>query len=246
MRLVDSRHRTVIAAPDTVGGIVKVADEDYRLAPGETVRLRYDLARLFRIVEPGRYTLRFEDDGAVLAEAAFDVKGYRAVASRRVSGTYHPPYIGSPPNVVHNTSATISIVETTGTPSGVRYLVIDEVKVGDEARKFLPAYAYPVLPETTVERAEMDYLGQIWLLLKSGDRNSLLIWRVHDLSWSELVAPTDRGITFGTTRARAFVDGQTVVIAGVEGREKFSSYSVCSYLVGGGYATNHASIPRVD
>lgn len=234
-----------------------------QLQRGQTVRFRYDLAMLYRIEAPGQYTLRFKTDRVVhesqLNVAAYRVLS--GLSEFQVHGRYRPPYIGARAPDANDgrplderSSVRLSVVEAdypprqppepaarplffddpdAGKPPRPHFLLIDQIVVMSKARIGLPSYSHPVAPGSTIERADMDDFGQVWVLVKSDDKRSLLLWCINDLSWRVLVPPTEKRITFEVGQAFLLEPESRLIAAGVEGGEAHSSYSVMPYSFGG-------------
>jgi hypothetical protein len=185
------------------------------------------------ITEVGDYTLRIEEPvgGAmppILVEAQFAAVSYNALNSIDLNGYFQPPFWGTPFAASTNASVRLSLVEAEGTPEPFHFLLIDQITVLREARSELPSFSYPVANGTIIEQAQMDFFGQIWILVRNRNKRSVLVWRINDLSWMVLIPETEEAIDFATSRARATVPAadQKIVIAGVEGREKVTSHSI--------------------
>jgi hypothetical protein len=204
-------------------------NEMYRFSPDERIRLEYDLTLLFdmKAAKPGKYTLRLVSKDAVAAQADFSLVAYRTLSSRAIANAYEPMVVVLAGLAgTGKASVRLSSIESEGVEKPSQWLLINQIAALGKTLDDLPSYSYPVPTGTIFEKAEMDYLGQVWVVAKSGDKNSLLLWRLHDLSWSVLVAPTEKKIELGTSRARAYVPNQNIVIAGVEGQTKFTTQSV--------------------
>jgi hypothetical protein len=232
IRLHDQGGRDVNSTPTFVGPN-PAGGRYYQLKPGEKIQLHYDLSLLFMIDKPGVYTLHLVPDDPA-PQARFTVCSYRALDSRKLSGHYRPPFVGtSAQDGPEVSSVQLSRVESENTPQPFQFLLIDQIVVMNEARTGLPGYSFPVLAGTTIDQAEMDFFGQVWVLVKSADKASLLLWRINDLSWTELIPPTDKKVVLGIGQARQNVPAQKMVIAGLEGKEQFTTYSVAPYGFGG-------------
>jgi hypothetical protein len=262
MRLLDA-NGVPVSSTRAVGGLLGVLPKPLQLRRGQTVEFRYDLAMLYRIEAPGQYTLRFKTDRVVhesqLNVAAYRVLS--GLSEFQVHGRYRPPYIGARAPDANDgrplderSSVRLSVVEAdypprqppepsarplffddpdAGKPPRPHFLLIDQIVVMSKARIGLPSYSHPVAPRSTIERADMDDFGQVWVLVKSDDKRSLLLWCINDLSWRVLVPPTEKRITFEVGQAFFLEPESKLIAAGVEGGEAHSSYSVMPYSFGG-------------
>jgi hypothetical protein len=202
-------------------------DEIYRVGPDERMRFVYDLAAVFSFAAsaPGEYLLQFVTKEGTIEETHFVAAPYRTLDSRNLSGSYNPSQYGE---LMGNASASVrlSVIESEDLQSPRQWLLIDKITAIAEPRQRLPSYSFPMTVGSTIENAGMDADGQVWVVLNSDGQSSLLVWRMHHLDWCVLVPPAEQKIDFGTTRARMYITKQNVVIAGVEGKEKFTSQSV--------------------
>jgi hypothetical protein len=232
VRVRDTAGRWVAAAiardapdfPTEFAPIPTPANELYRLAPNEVIVLVCAVPTLR--LEPGNYTLVVANRDGLVVSREFEVIGHRTLSEITVTGAYEPPQLGRTPGT-GTVTARLSLVESRVREQTMRWLLIDAISVAAAPHAGLRAYACPVPSQAVIDKAEMDYLGQVWVLVAHArGTRSLLLWRMHDLAWSTIVPETERRVTLGTTRARAFVANQNIVIAGVEGQEKFSTHSV--------------------
>lgn len=260
LMVLDSNEKELTPTPHFVGMTPTLFDKRglLMLEPGQEIRLQYDLAMFYRIDAPGRYTLRIAPDEAYakashhavapeadVATARFTAADYRVSDFRELAGQYYPPYTGtSVPQFDRSSSVRLSLVETKATPKPLQFLLIDQIVVMGEERIGLPSYSFAVPVGTQVEKAAMDFFGQVWVVVKTGEKMSLLIWRINDLSWSVLVPPTEKRITFQTGQAIMNSPSELLVSAGVEGEEQFTTYSIAPYSFGGtGKADVNIPIP---
>jgi hypothetical protein len=213
-----------------VGFDVTPEPELYFIKPGERIRFHRDLALQYdlRGAPAGRYRLQFESQDGARSEGGFTLVDYRTIQNKPLRGGYDTilqlPYT----KAMGEVGVLLSLIESVGTDRPFRWLLVDEISVFGVAQTDLPGFWFPVSETAGIETAQMDVFGQIWVLVRSHGQRSLLLWRLHELKWSVLVAPTDRIIEFGTSRAREGIPNQNIVIAGVEGEEKFTTQSVWS------------------
>jgi hypothetical protein len=205
------------------------AETTYRMKPGEQIRLHHDLGDIFGFIrsKPGKHTLQFVTVDGVVAKAEFIMVACRTVSSRELSGAYDPLQYGEGGNAT--ASARLSIVESQEAASRRQWLLLDQVTIRGELKSRLPSYSCPIEIGSAIEKAEFDHLGQVWVVLKSGNRASLLVWRMHELQWAILVTMTDQKIGIGTAWAitpSTPAQPYNVVIAGIEGQTKFTTESV--------------------
>lgn len=203
--------------------------EFYRQKPGERLRFAFDLTSLYSITSPGTYVLRFTGaDGRALSEAQITASTFTTTSQFELSGYYQPPFIGTPRGGGQNTSVRLALVQTQPAQSSTDFILIDRIRVLGEAREDLPRFAFGVPVGTSIEKCEMDYSGQVWALVKIDRRMSLVVWRIDDLSWTVLIPFGEQNIEFNSSRARFTIPAaeQKIVIAGVEGKEKFTTHSI--------------------
>jgi hypothetical protein len=204
-------------------------NEPYLMKPGEQLVFQWDLAANsgFRTAKASKYSLNFATkDGTARASAAFTLVDHRALETRYVVGAFEPLVQYTGPVGVEKASARVSIIEALDKANPDQWVLVDKIFASGREQSDWPSYSLPVPAGTKMEKADMDFLGQVWVLVRCAERRSLLLWRLQDLSWSVLVPPTNKEIDFGTTRARFGVPNQIIVIAGLEGQQKFTTQSV--------------------
>jgi hypothetical protein len=202
----------------------------YTMPPGERILFRYDLAQLFALTDsaPGKYSLQFFSETREIAASEIAIFATDTIEARQLNGAYDPLQLGeSYANA--KASVRLSVVEATESTNPMRWLLIDEIVVAGKPRTRVQKYALPVDTTSSIDAAQMDYCGQVWVILKSGDRYGLVVWLMNDLAWRQLVPVASRRIAMGTALATmpfTPIANYNIVIAGVEGETKFTTQSV--------------------
>jgi hypothetical protein len=90
-----------------------------------------------------------------------------------------------------------------------------------------PSLFFPIPKSGVLLDSQMDYLGNVWMTLKDGDSQSLILWRLSNLSFETLIPFTkDKRIELGRTLAFSGITNQYVIIGGAAGETKFTTRSV--------------------
>jgi hypothetical protein len=230
------REGTVMMLRDT-GPRFPPAENAYRTKPGERLRFTHDLNLLYSglFSQPGKHEIRFISEQGVIASTEIEAVEYEALQSREFSASYLPPQIHDATNSL---KLHLDVVKSRATADPRYWMLIDRIEwnlpmgliSNDRARERvrrgegpLSRYALRLPSECTIESAEMDHLGQAWIVLNGERGSALLVWRTHHLNWSVLIASTKSKIDLGTTRGRLFVPDVNMVIAGIDGQEKFTT-----------------------
>lgn len=200
-------------------------DEVYKVPPGETILLAYDLATLFDLSRADLYVLTLRDAGGIVAQERFAVVNPRIISSRGLSGGL--ALVGSiRPAIGQLASCSASVIEINNQGSASRFLSIDNVIISDN-QSDSPASLLRLSPAAELLDARMDCLGQVWFLLKDAEKNSLVSWSVINHEFKTLIPTTDERIEIGATNAGRGLLAQ-VVIAGIPGKLTLTSLSLSS------------------
>ena len=203
------------------------AQQLYNVAPGETILLGYDLAALFALDQPGDYVLELMPTPRSAARYKFTLVEPRVISSRQAKGA-RPRLDELGPFPAGYVGCRICIVEASNGGHVRRYLRVDDCKRW-ELRGYdnvpvdveAPASTLPIGLDGELLEAQMDCLGQLWMVLREQSKFRLVLWKMGDRTFDTLISPTEQKIEVGTTRANRM--DQHVVIAGVAGKPKLTT-----------------------
>ncbi len=202
--------------------------EAYQVKSGEALSFVIDLATIVDLEKApaGEYRVSFETQADTFAAGSFTLVDFRRVDPQSINGSFHPMLQQAGDAATFEASVRLSIAQSEGLDEEMAWLLVDRVNAFGREQTDLPSYAIVVPVGSQVERVEMDHRGQVWVLVKSGDRQSLYVWTMSDLGWSVLVSPTVQELRFGTTWAHNGNKQKIVVIAGLEGDALYTTHSV--------------------
>ena len=199
--------------------------ELYRVNQGESIRFSHELNRLVLIEKPGIYTLRTYTSGRAEDAGKFEVGLDQTVSERKLDGGFlGPPDLGPQDGAL--ASCRVSVGDVRHARGTARFLIVDRLVIWEKPRDDLPRSATPLPAGADVEKAEMDYLGQVWVVARAGYKSTLILWNMRDLTFRVLVPWGEHRVELGTTPAWSHVLKQNVVIAGLPGQAKFTTTSV--------------------
>jgi hypothetical protein len=200
-----------------------VPDSDiYTMAPGEEVEFKYNLTQTSYISQPGQYTLQLQHGGRILADARVVIGTSTIVQEQQFSVP---------------ATCRLYVADLKSESITERCLALDSldgpgIRVPQDA-----AYAIRVPGNARLTDTRMDYLGQVWAVIQSGDKSGLVVWDLANREFRTLLPLGDGKIGMGTTRAPNSVAGRDAVIAGRAGQTKFTSLSIGSGGGDTGFAT---------
>lgn len=192
------------------------------------------------ISRPGPYTFQLRRVGAV-AEARFEVGIDRTINEWRLDGAFLDP-LDFDPRLGTRVSCRLSLGEVPHEGGITRFLIVDRLVIGDKSRNDLPRFASQLPADANVTKAEMDFLGQVWVVVQSGRKSSLVLWNLRDQAFRVLVPWGERAIELGTTPASSHVLKQNVVIAGLPGQTKFTTTTVNRSPGSTSHELSHATV----
>ena len=191
------------------------------LAKGETVRLRTDIAELFAPTEAGHYRLQVDETEMRLTlvssmlMANHDVHGVCTFPATTKRSTTFGLVVSGQAQVrklldvkPERWAITLEKPHITGLPWGWD-------------QQFRP---YIVPPGTHIKQMELDYKGQLWMVLELPGKRALLIWDLIRDDARLPIAWTREPIDFGSMRLTTRSYGR-VVVAGIPGKVRLSSFS---------------------
>ncbi|WP_165073868.1 hypothetical protein [Paludisphaera rhizosphaerae] len=198
--------------------------ELYPIKPGDSVTLRYDLARFFRIQRPGTYHLEVAEPGRpAICRVDFDVVGLEILQAIKINELCELPLSLFEKNNVYTApiECHLEIGKVPVREGGPWFAVISDVMItGRNVARVAPPLVVP--PKTRVAASAIDVRGQLWMVLVAEDASTLMIWDLKEgrrrraIPWGKYV------IELGSTPIRPFSKGK-VVIAGVPGQPKLST-----------------------
>lgn len=198
--------------------------EHYNIKPGESVTLRYDLARLFKLQRPGTYHLEVAEPGRpAIRRVDFEVVGLEAQQTIKFNDLCEPPLsLFERDNVfTEPVECRIEIGKVRDRKDGPWFAVLSDVTItGRNVPRVAPPLVVP--PKTRVAASAIDVRGQLWTVLAAEGTSSLMIWDLKEgrrrcaIPWGKHV------IEMGSTPIRPFSKAK-VVIAGVPGQAKLST-----------------------
>ncbi|MBN2292525.1 MAG: hypothetical protein JXM70_08880 [Pirellulales bacterium] len=202
--------------------------EVLRVTPGKQMRLLLDVTALYDIKTPGKYTISLKDhDGGLLASEYLNVSSFNETKNLTVTSVFDmwPPLrnkrpppkcrvtIGSLKSPSKKTLAFL-VVEPFSRPkylTDIRETVICNVPVNSE-----------------ILHAEMDIRNQVWIILKSGNRQALVVFFMETGQKLTLIPWTEDLLEMGATPA-ASGPGK-MVIAGRAKSIQHSTFSIVNNL----------------
>lgn len=212
------------------GGPGAVKTEDmFLLKPRDSVRLEYDLARLFDFNKPGVYKVRIYEMNREAARTEVRILNRANAKSVPFAGvTAFPPKLWNLVDWTMVVEGSVSYGSSNVGGKTLGFLTVENVKIGDglQKRTFKPVGS---APDVVVERAELDFAWQLWLLLESHGQRSVLIWNILTDEQKTLIPWTREKIEMGTSvtlgGSISPIHSQTV-LAGVQGQTKTSTLSL--------------------
>jgi len=191
---------------------------------GETIQWRYDLNRLFEITKPGVYKLCVWTGQDNKVEQAIEIRELKLVKKLHVVGAWSPPLKPLSRMTVQPLVETdVTVLDVPHGPISQRFLCIGKIEISHKIQE-LPPQVLPIPADSTITQAEMDYLGQIWVVLSSGTKEGLILWSMREERFQVLEPLGEHKVEIGATRAYFSANLYTkVILAGVSGKPKHTS-----------------------
>jgi hypothetical protein len=229
IRVSDEQERSIKtkllggAAGSATGPPTPVFDKLYVLQPGERVRMRFDLALLFALDQPGLYRVELLDGQVHLAEGRVRIVRLEGVQETQIDGicehftaeTRGPDVFGGP------VQCRLEVGNVPEQEGSAGYAVLQGLTIARE-RSRRSSIRVSVPKDTRVQAQALDTRWQLWTVFVAGGKSSLVIWdleRHHArfaIPWGEHV------IELGSTPVRPGSHAK-IVIAGVAGQAKLST-----------------------
>ncbi len=225
--VVDDRQQEIKPRPAWFGagpGMGADFSQLYTLKPKEAVQLGLDLAELFPLEKPGRYSVEVlyrgrRIDKRDITLRALDRKKTINVKEYCVHSTTSPCYWGGASavscsiecgKVLQDEKVQMSVITVKNTTradiinAGIRLKAPRDVTLGSVA---------------------LDYKRQLWTVLESSGETALVVWDIRNRRKRFAIPWGDKPIELGSTRAIYISRGPKVVIAGTPGTTKLSTTS---------------------
>jgi hypothetical protein len=209
------------------GHYVWMADGLYHLAAGERFTARYDLAELFEITKPGRYTARLSAARGSIEYGVTDivVQDVRVTGTRKVSGNCLHPSLVRRTQTSYPSFIGISCELYVGTVEGGEGRAvagIRDVKMGGEAWP-RTGRTVDVPVGTTVKTVALDVSWKLWAVVEADGKSGLIVWDLASGGASLVIPVTAKAVDIGTTPATRERTG-LVVLAGLPGERRMTTW----------------------
>jgi|GEM_PF-4286004 len=200
----------------------------YSAKPDEEIQLSVDLAKLFLITEPGRYTVTISYLGKQVCRSEVTLVALIPGDGVALSGVCKMPFrarleegaIGVECKVACGRMPEDAVGQ--GTVITLRDLI---VKYRQHFHTDV-TLRYKTPREATVAQAMVDYKWQVWIILKSGNAQTLVVGDLRGERIRTIIPWTTESIELGGTAAsRMIVPEAKIAIAGIRGKKKISSQS---------------------
>lgn len=201
----------------------------YLIQPRDAVRFCYDLQERFSFSKPGKYIVKLAIGSNVFDQAEINLLPLTLINTVNLLRTC--AWRSSLKDVTQRdylSKAECQVVtgKTTYEGKELWFASVQGLKLGEVAAWNPPRQSLRVPRFTTIEKAELDFKWQVWVVLKSAERRALIVWNLLHGTVQTVVPWGSDAIHLGATAVTQITPDEYIVIAGVPGKLKQSTLSL--------------------
>jgi len=198
----------------------------YQIKAEEKIKIQYDLGEIFKFSEEGIYTVEIHYGKGIKIKKKFEVLGYierGKVKIREFCSDVPFMSLMATGLDARPVECVLSWGKTKNSEKQRGFVLVKKIKVSSKTwdRSF-KQLCLKVPVGTIVEKSALDFRWQLWTILNSNNRRTLILWNLATGSTKTIIPWGDKAIELGTTLANDNVPVKAV-ISGVKDKTKYTS-----------------------